>query len=151
MGSLLVVPTDPVPDRPPGLREILKQMLPHALLLQAPEEALVHAVLLGSVGGDEFLAETVVSKRGDAGFFRSPRPRGRGRRAFSAAESNFSRQSSTLATVRPCLRAAFCTEVSPRMMLTINAERLLAVQRWTSSGSSSVAITTSRHDFTMAY
>src|SRR5660397_75021 len=60
MGSLLVVPADPVPDRPPGLREILEQMLPHALLLQVPEEALDHAVLLGGVGGDELLAETVV-------------------------------------------------------------------------------------------
>jgi len=35
-------------------------MLPHALLLQAPEEALDHAVLLGGVGGNELLAETVV-------------------------------------------------------------------------------------------
>jgi len=37
------------------------------------------------------------------------------------------------------------------MMLTINAERLLAVHHWTSSGSSSLTITTSCHDFTMAY
>jgi len=63
MGPLLVVPADPAPDCPPGLREILKQMLPDALLLQAPEEAFDHAVLLGGVGGDELLAETVVSKR----------------------------------------------------------------------------------------
>src|SRR5680860_271339 len=76
--------------------------------------------------------------------------RGRVRSAFSAARRNFSRQSSTSATVRPCLRTASCTEVSPRMMLTINAERLLAVHRWTSSGSSSLTITTSCHDFTMA-
>src|SRR5660398_142642 len=77
--------------------------------------------------------------------------RGRVRSALSAARRNFSRQSSTSATVRPCLRTASCTEVSPRMMLTINAERLLAVHRWTSSGSSSLTITTSCHDFTMAY
>src|SRR5660398_290322 len=101
MGSLLVVPADPVPDRPPGLRESVKQMLPQALVLQTPEEALGHAVLLGGVGGDELLAETVVSESrpepatleyqsvvapengsvslrtqrpeaGDAGFFHSP-------------------------------------------------------------------------------
>src|SRR5680860_677659 len=77
-------------------------------------------------------------------------PRGLVRSAFSAAKRNFSRQSSTSVTVRPCLRAASCTAVSPLMMLTINAERLLAVHRWTSSGSSSLTITTSCHDFTMA-
>ena len=63
MGSLLVVPADPVPDLSPGVVEILKQMLPHALLLQAPEEALDHAVLRGGGGGDELLTETVVPKR----------------------------------------------------------------------------------------
>src|SRR5660397_115521 len=73
------------------------------------------------------------------------------RSAFSAPERNFSRQSSTSATVRPYLRAASCTEVSPLMMLTINAERLLAVHRWTSSGSSSLTITTSCRDFSTAY
>ena len=59
MGAFLVVPADPAADRSPGLREILKQMLPHALLLQAPEEVLDHAVLLRGVGGDELPAETV--------------------------------------------------------------------------------------------
>jgi len=101
MGAFLVVPADPVPDLSPGVVEILKQMLPHALLLQAPEEALDHAVLLRGVGGDELLAETVVPESrpepatleyqsvvapengsvslrtqrpeaGDAGFFQSP-------------------------------------------------------------------------------
>src|SRR5660397_43987 len=70
---------------------------------------------------------------------------------MTAARRNFSRQSSASSEVRPYLRAASCTEVSPLMMLTINAERLLAVHRWTSSGSSSLTITTSCHDFTMAY
>src|SRR5680860_1180170 len=60
MGSLLVVPADPVPDLSPGVVEILKQMLSHALLLQAPEEAFDHAVLLRGIGGDELLAEMVV-------------------------------------------------------------------------------------------
>jgi hypothetical protein len=36
------------------------------------------------------------------------------------------------------------------MMLKIKADRRLAVQRWTSSGSMSVTSTTSYHDFTMA-
>src|SRR5680860_1125323 len=373
MGSLLVVPVDPLPDCPTCVLEVFEQVLPDALLLQAPEEALDHAVLFGSVGGDELLAETVVpdsrpepatledesvvtphnggvplgtqgTEAGDAGFFQSPlrflgpppegelkahdlsvvavddggqvppavrsavdvgdvhgptlvaslrttakpthsrtrsvpalvtepafhlqdavdglavdeeaiaeaqdgpepavaegevladelldpsgeevirgrfllssrsapahgtaghgeettdsafrsvrehcshssdvswakgRPfwaslrmsmsstssptfcfsflicssfwasssRGLVRSAFSAAERSFSRQSSTSATVRPCLRAASCAEVSPLMMLTINAERLLAVHRWTSSGSSSVMSTTSCQAF----
>ena len=57
--AFLVVPADPVADRSPGLREILKQMLPYALLLQAAEEALDHAIQLRGVGGDELPAETV--------------------------------------------------------------------------------------------
>src|SRR5680860_569344 len=60
MGSLLVVPVDPLPDCPTCVLEVFEQVLPHALLLQAPEEALDHAVLLGGVGGDELLAKTVV-------------------------------------------------------------------------------------------
>src|SRR5680860_612415 len=60
MGSLLVVPVDPLPDCPTCVLEVFEQVLPDALLLQAPEEALDHAVLFGSVGGDELLAETVV-------------------------------------------------------------------------------------------
>jgi|SRR5680860_107509 len=107
MGSLLVVPVDPLPDCPTCVLEVFEQVLPDALLLQAPEEALDHAVLFGSVGGDELLAETVVPESrpepatleyqsvvapengsvslrtqrpeaGDAGFFQSPRTRGRG-------------------------------------------------------------------------
>src|SRR5680860_961837 len=101
MGPLLVVPADPVPDRAARLLEVGEHVLPHALLLQAPEEALDHAVLLGGVGGDELLAKTVVpesrpepatleyqsvvapengsvslrtqrSEASDAGFFQSP-------------------------------------------------------------------------------
>ena|GEM_PF-3509215 len=63
MRSPFVVPADPVPDHSPGVIEILKQMLPDALLFQTPEEAFDHAVLLGSVGGDELLAEPIVPQR----------------------------------------------------------------------------------------
>jgi len=73
MGAFLVVPADPVPDLSPGVVEILKQMLPHALLLQAPEEALDYAVLFGSVS-----LRTQGTEAGDTVFFRSPRIRDRG-------------------------------------------------------------------------
>src|SRR5660397_17784 len=101
MGSLLVVPADPVPDCPTCVLEVSEQVLPDALLLQAPEEAFDHAVLIRGIGGDELLAETVVPESrpepatleyqsvvapengsvslrtqrpeaGDAGFFQSP-------------------------------------------------------------------------------
>ena len=46
---------------------------------------------------------------------------GRVRSAFSAPDRNFSRQSSTSATVSPCVRAASATEVSPFRRLTTRA------------------------------
>jgi TolB-like protein len=52
---------------------------------------------------------------------------------FSAPRRNRSCQSSTSATVSPCVRAACWTEVSPFRMLTTSATRRSAVQRWTSS------------------
>jgi len=54
---------------------------------------------------------------------------GRLRRAFSAPSRNFSRQSSTSATVSPCIRAASAIDVSPFKILTTSATRRLAVHR----------------------
>ena len=54
---------------------------------------------------------------------------GRVRSAFSAPTRNFSRQSSTSATVSPCVRAASATDVSPFKILTTSATRRLAVHR----------------------
>ncbi len=61
--------------------------------------------------------------------FRASSSRGRLRRAFSAPSRNFSRQSSTSATVSSCVRAASATEVSPFKMLTTSATSRLAVHR----------------------
>src|SRR5206468_9111457 len=54
---------------------------------------------------------------------------GRLRSAFSAPTRNFSRQSSTSATVSPWVRAASATDVSPFRMLTTSATRRFAVHR----------------------
>src|SRR5262249_56690669 len=47
-------------DGPPRLDEARERMLPHALFLQAPEEAFDHAVLLWRIRRDELLAQAVV-------------------------------------------------------------------------------------------
>jgi hypothetical protein len=59
--TFLVVPTDPSPDRSPSLTEAREVVLPDALFLQAPEEPFDHSVLLGRVGRDELLLQSVVS------------------------------------------------------------------------------------------
>ncbi len=58
VGAAFVVPTDPSADSPPRLDEARERMLPHALFLQAPEEAFNHAVLLRGVRCDELLAQS---------------------------------------------------------------------------------------------
>ena len=51
MGPLVVIVLDPTADALPGLREAPEVVLPHALVLQAAEEAFDDAVLLRSVAG----------------------------------------------------------------------------------------------------
>ena len=63
MRSALVVPLDPLVDDPPGLQIRFEVVLPDALLLQAPEEALDESVLLWSVRSDVLLAEPIVPAR----------------------------------------------------------------------------------------
>src|SRR6516164_6058348 len=60
----LVVPVNPVGHCGPRLGEACEVVLPGALFLEAPEEALNDSVLLGSVRSDELLGETVVFARG---------------------------------------------------------------------------------------
>jgi hypothetical protein len=68
VGSLLVVPAHPVTDLATGMLEVLEEVLPDALLLQAPEEALHDAVLLRRIGCDELLGQAVVPHgRSEAG------------------------------------------------------------------------------------
>src|SRR5262245_40509877 len=57
----VVVPPDPPPHRAAGLHEAREAVLPHALLLQASEEALDDPVLLRRVRRDEFLAQPIVA------------------------------------------------------------------------------------------
>lgn len=64
MRSLLVVVADPGGNGLLGLVEGLEVVEPGALFLQAAEETLDHAVLLGRVRGDELLAQLVVTTSG---------------------------------------------------------------------------------------
>src|SRR5262249_50486155 len=58
-----VVPTHPASDCAARLDEAREAVLPDALLLEAPEEPLDHAVLLRRVRRDEFLTEAIVLAR----------------------------------------------------------------------------------------
>jgi len=64
MGTTLVVPADPLADRYPCLDEAGEVVLPDALLPEAADEALDHAVQLRREGGDELLGEAVVADGG---------------------------------------------------------------------------------------
>src|SRR5689334_16930103 len=64
MRTPLVVPSDPSSHGAPRLDEAREAVLPDALFLQAPEEALDHPVLLWRVGRDKLLAQAIVLARG---------------------------------------------------------------------------------------
>lgn len=65
MRAAVVVEADPVTDDAHRVLDGLKTVAMHALLLQRPDEAFDHAVLLGTVWGDELLLQTVAA--GDLG------------------------------------------------------------------------------------
>ncbi|HVN77551.1 MAG TPA: hypothetical protein VMW38_01005 [Terriglobia bacterium] len=55
------VPLDPLRDRPLGLREVFKPVLPDALLLQTAEEPLDDLVLFCGLRSDELLGQPIVA------------------------------------------------------------------------------------------
>ena len=64
MGSSVVVKADPVSDRSACVLQRLEPMPVRALLFQGSNHALDHAVLLGAVRCDEFLAQAIASNQG---------------------------------------------------------------------------------------
>src|SRR5450756_1302856 len=64
MGTTFVVPGDPSADRGPGLGVVGEVVLTDALLLEAAEETLDHAVLRRRVRRDELLPWAVVTAGG---------------------------------------------------------------------------------------
>ena len=56
-----VVEYDPVADGAARMGEPLEALPMHALLLQRPDKALYHAVLLRTVRGDELVAQAVAA------------------------------------------------------------------------------------------
>lgn len=61
MRAAVVVEGDPVSDDPRRMLDALEAMAVNALLLEGPDDALDHAVLLGAVGRDELLLQAVAS------------------------------------------------------------------------------------------
>ena len=61
MRAAVVVEADPVTDDAHRVLDGLETVAMDALLLQRPDEALDHAVLLGTVWGDELLLQAVAS------------------------------------------------------------------------------------------
>ena len=59
--ALLVVPLDPVSNAPSRLLKRLKRVLPDTLFFETPKESFDQAILLGCVGRDEFLLQSVVA------------------------------------------------------------------------------------------
>lgn len=59
MWALLVVEANPVANDPQGIDLALKAVAMHALLLECPDDALHHSVLLLAVGCNEFLFQAV--------------------------------------------------------------------------------------------
>ena len=59
-----VVELDPVSDGAGGVLDAFKAMAVNALLLQRPDDALDHTVLLRAMWGDELLPEAVASDQG---------------------------------------------------------------------------------------
>ena len=64
MGSSVVVKADPISGRPAGVLQRLEAIPVRALRFQGSNHALDHAVLLGAVGRDEFLAQAIASNQG---------------------------------------------------------------------------------------
>ena len=62
------------------------------------------------------------------------------RRVFCAPTRNFSRHSSSYATVRPCVHTALSTEVSPLKILPTSATRCLAVHHSIGSDASTAIL-----------
>lgn len=61
MWALLVVEANPVANDPQGMDLALKAVAMHALLLECPDYALHHPVLLRAVRRDEFLFQAVAA------------------------------------------------------------------------------------------
>lgn len=61
MRAPVVVELDPVGNRPAGMLQAFEAVPVHALLLQGPDHALHHAVLLRAVRGDELLAQALAA------------------------------------------------------------------------------------------
>lgn len=61
MRALVVVEVDPVPDRACGVLDSVEALAMDALLLERPDDALDHAVLLRAVRRDELLLQPVAS------------------------------------------------------------------------------------------
>ncbi len=66
MGPPGVVELNPIAQDPNGLLLRLKAMAMEALLLQGPDEAFDHAILLRAVQHDELLAEPVAAHHASA-------------------------------------------------------------------------------------
>ncbi len=52
---------DPVPDDAPGVLVGLEGVLPDTLLFEAPKESFNDAILLGGIGYDELLLQSMIS------------------------------------------------------------------------------------------
>ena len=61
MRPFIVVEADPLADHMPSMDRRLEPVLPDAFLLQRSEEALHQAILLGCIGRDELLGQSVRS------------------------------------------------------------------------------------------
>lgn len=61
MRALVVVEADPVPDGARGVLDAVEALAVDALLLQRPDNALDHAVLLRAVRRDELLLQPVAA------------------------------------------------------------------------------------------
>ncbi len=61
MTSAVVIEADPVSDDPRSMLDALEAVAVNALLLERPDDALDHAVLLGAVRRDELLLQAVTS------------------------------------------------------------------------------------------
>lgn len=61
MRAAVVVETDPVADDAVGVLDALEAVAVNALLLERPDDALHHAVLLRAVRGDELLLQAIAA------------------------------------------------------------------------------------------
>jgi len=64
MRSVMVVAVDPGPEFESGVLDGLEAVAPAELFLEGFDEAFAQSVLLGSVGGDVFLLESIVTDDG---------------------------------------------------------------------------------------